>query len=144
MNEALKSDPNHADAHYNLGEALRAVGDRSGAVSHFRAVLRLKPDQIDALNNLAWLLGTDSNPGNRDPAEALRLAERACQQTTNQAPASLAALDAAYAGAGRFPEAIETARKACQLFLSAGETNLARKAQERLVLYQAGQPYREP
>jgi protein O-mannosyl-transferase len=144
LNEALKSDPNHADAHYNLGEALRAVGDRSGAVAQFRAVLRVKPDQVDALNNLAWLLATDSNPGNRDPAEGLRLAERACQQTTNQAPACLATLAAAYAGVGRFPEAIEAAKRACQLFLSADETNLARRAGEQLGFYQAGRPYREP
>ena len=50
-------------------------------------------------------------------------------------------LDAAYAEAGRFAEAIDTAQKGRALALAAGENELAEDARARLKLYQAGKPY---
>ena len=58
-----------------------------------------------------------------------------------QQPAALDVLAAAYASAGRFPDAVETAQKAEELAHTFPE--LARQIQERLNLYRENRPYRE-
>ena len=52
-------------------------------------------------------------------------------------------LAAAYAEAGRFPEAVTTAEKAERLATTAGLTAVAAKNRQLLELYRAGKPYRE-
>jgi hypothetical protein len=53
-------------------------------------------------------------------------------------------LAAAYAEAGRFDEAVAAGQKACALATELGETNLLKRNQELVILYQAHQPYHEP
>ena len=52
-------------------------------------------------------------------------------------------LAAAYAEAGRFPEAVRASRKAVDLASSRGQPELAKQMESRMRLYQAGQPYHE-
>jgi Flp pilus assembly protein TadD len=80
----------------------------------------------------------------RNGAEAVRLAERACELTQHRAPVLLGTLAAAYAEAGRFQEATETAEKARALALSVGQKQVAETNAKLLDLYRAGKPYREP
>ena len=80
---------------------------------------------MEALNNLAWLLATASDDKLRDGAEAARSRRTrlgACRRS--KACASPGTLAAAYAEAGRFPEAIATAEKAVQDETAAGETRI--------------------
>jgi hypothetical protein len=60
----------------------------------------------------------------------LQTAEQLCSATGFQQPAALDVLAAAYASAGRFPDAVETAQKAEELAHTFPE--LARQIQERL------------
>ena len=53
-------------------------------------------------------------------------------------------LAASYAEAGRFEEAVTTARKARELALAGGLKDLAQKNQQLIELFGARQPYREP
>jgi hypothetical protein len=53
-------------------------------------------------------------------------------------------LAAAYAEAGRYPEAVTTAEKAEQLATSARLKKIAEKNRQLLELYRAGKPYHEP
>ena len=53
-------------------------------------------------------------------------------------------LAAAYAEAGRFPEAVATAEMACGLATQAGDQALLARNQQLLDLYRAGKPYHEP
>jgi Flp pilus assembly protein TadD len=51
--EALRPDPEGAEAHYNLAAALRDKGDLDGAIREYREALRLNPNNPrvqDALN----------------------------------------------------------------------------------------------
>jgi serine/threonine protein kinase len=50
--EAIRLKPDNAEAHKNLGTALRARGDVVGAIAEFREAIRLKPDDTEALRNL--------------------------------------------------------------------------------------------
>jgi Flp pilus assembly protein TadD len=95
------------------------------------------------LNNLAWLLATCGDGSVRNGQRALELAERANRLAGGQDVRVLDTLAAAYAEAGRFEEAVRTVQAAIQLASATGRTESARRMQERLRLYQAGQPYRE-
>jgi hypothetical protein len=103
----------------------------------------LKPDYVEALNNVAWILATDREEAVRNGTEAVRLATRACELTGYKEAHVLGTLAAAYAEVGRFAEAVETAQKTCELALAAGKKETADTARARLKLYQAGKPYHE-
>ena len=99
---------------------------------------------LEALNDLAWFLATNEQAANRDGARAVRFAERACELTQYSQTIMVGTLAAAYAEAGRFPEAVATAEKACALAAAANDQTLLDKNRELLELYRAGKPYHEP
>jgi len=113
-------------------------------VAQYREALRLNPNLAGALNNLAWILATSSKAEFRDGMRAVQLAERACELTHYGQPLFIGTLAAAYAEAGRFPEAVTTAEKAAQLATNAGLKKVAEKNRQLLELYRAGKPYHEP
>jgi tetratricopeptide (TPR) repeat protein len=143
FHQAIQSNPNYAEAQYNLGNALAAQGRIEEAIAQYREALRLNPNLVGALNNLAWALAASPEAELRNGAEAVGLAERACELTHHGEPLFLGTLAAAYAEAGRFPEAVTTAEKAEQLATTAGLTAVAAKNRQLLELYRAGKPYHE-
>jgi len=80
----------------------------------------------------------------RNPAAALRLAQRASDLTRSRNPAVLDTLAAARAAGGDFARAVATAKEALALATAAGKARFAREIEGRLALYQAGQPFYEP
>jgi cytochrome c-type biogenesis protein CcmH/NrfG len=106
-------------------------------------VLRLQPDRLEALNNLAWILATDSNAELRDGAEAVRLAERACELASGRQTVFIGTLAAAYAESGQFEKAVTTAQRACDLALSLGQTNLFARNQKLVGQFKNREPCRE-
>jgi two-component SAPR family response regulator len=95
------------------------------------------------LNNLAWLLATCPDDVVRNGGEAVRLAEQACRLTAYKQVRTLGTLAAAYAEAGRFPEAVEMAQRAVGLAKAAGNRQLAAMGSQLLEVFRAGKPYRE-
>jgi Flp pilus assembly protein TadD len=73
----------------------------------------------------------------------VKLAERAIQLTGSRNPESLDTLGAAYAEAGRFPDAIETTRRALELATQQNQADLAESLSAKVKLYEAGKPYRD-
>ena len=144
FHKAIQINPNHPDAFFGFGIALTQSGRTKEAVAQYREALRLNPNLAGALNNLAWVLAASPDDELRHGAEAVRLAERACELTHYGEPLFIGTLAAAYAEAGRFPEAVTTEEKAEQLATAAGLTAVAAKERELLELYRAGKPYREP
>src|SRR5438128_2112560 len=49
--QALKTKPDHADAHSNMGAALVGQGKLAEAIEHYQQALRAKPDHADAHTN---------------------------------------------------------------------------------------------
>ena len=97
------------------------------AIEQYRIILQRNPDQLLALNNLAWLLATDDDSQWRNGTEAVRLAERACDLTHYQTPAFLGTLAAAYAEAGRFDDAVKTEEMVIALVNATGEKRYWKK-----------------
>lgn len=142
--EAIREEPDDARLRYLYAMALTMQGKARQAAGHYRDVLGLEPDNIEALNNLAWILAANPNAQVRSGSEAVGLAERACELTQHREPVLLGTLAAAYAEAGRFDDAAATAEKACTLATAAGQKEVADKNRELLELYRARKPYREP
>lgn len=140
---ALELDPKSHTAHNNYGSALAEQGRIHEAIRHYLIALRIKPKHKATLNNLAWDLSVhdfDQPPTHLDP---IALAGEACRLAGYRSPTFLDTLAAAYANAGRFPEAVETARKAVSEAIAMGQAGLARDIEGRLKLYLANRPYRE-
>ena len=142
--QALRARPDSAPAHYNLAVAMGQAGRWAEAIAHQKEAIRLSGDFVLAMNYLAWMLATQDDPNLRDGAQAVRLAERACQLTGDKEWTFLDTLAAAYAEAGRFPEAESTAQKALALVQSANQASAVADIQSRLALYRAGRAYRDP
>ena len=136
--QALQIEPGYAEASYNLGEALLKKGNADEAISLYQRALQTKPDYPAALNNLAWVLATCSQASLRDGNKAVELAQRANQLTGDANPVVLHTLAAAYAEAGRFPEAVKAAQHALQLAETQSNAALADAIRSQIKLYQAG------
>lgn len=141
--ETLRLAPDYPNAHNNLGLVLAEQGQTAQAIIEFREALRIEPDQPGVLGNLAWVLATSPEATLRDGAGAVILAERACALTGHQVPVLLDTLAAAYAEAGRFPEAVAMAEIAIVLARATGQTSVADEIQSRLELYRTTRPYRQ-
>jgi protein O-mannosyl-transferase len=139
----LRARPQDAHAHYALGEACLAEKRPQQAVASFKEAIRLAPDVPECLNALAWVYATCPQAEVRNGAEAVRIAERACQLTKRQKTAPLDTLAAAYAEAGRFDEALKTSEETLALALASHDSTSAETARQRLELYRAGKPYRD-
>jgi Flp pilus assembly protein TadD len=141
--EALRLHPD-AETRLQLATLFVQSGKPREAVAEYCQVLMAKPNQPEALNNVAWLLATCSDETVRNGAEAVRLAEHACRLSGNAQPRELGTLAAAYAEAGRFPQAVETAQKAVDAARAGGNEQLAAMGEQLLNLFRAGKPYHEP
>jgi len=140
--ESLREDPNQPQVHRSLGFIFHQQGNLERAIYHWNMALRLKPDWPEVLNNLAWILAAAEDTKFQNPGDAVRFAKKGCELTEYNRADFLDTLAVAYAAAGRFHQAIETAEKAIKLAEAAGEKKLAQEIQDRLELYKAGQPYR--
>jgi len=144
LQKALQIDPHNADIHNSAALVLAMTGRTKEAIRHFSEAARLKANWAPPLNSLAWLLATSPNITDAERAEAVSLAEHATELTQYDNPAALDTLAAAYAAAGQFEKAIETAQKAIKLATETGDEKTADQIKDRLALYEKGQPYHEP
>ncbi len=106
-------------------------------------MLKINPNDAGACNSLASIRATYPKGRFRDGAAAVTLARRAVKLSPND-PTALDTLAAAYAEAGRFPEAVRSAEQAIRLATIVGNRPLADQVRRRLELYRKGRPYRQP
>ena len=143
LNESLRINPKSALTHRYLGQVLERKGQIDQAVSHFEEALRLKPDWDELMNELAWILASSDKGAIRNPEKAVKLARRVCELTEYKKPECMDTLAVAYAAAGDFSKAIETAEKALELCRSSNQETLKKELESRLTLYKSGKPYIE-
>jgi protein O-mannosyl-transferase len=142
--KVLTINPNHAPAHNNLGNALAACGQLNESIAHYWKALEISPGNPNPCNSLAWILATCPEASRRSGTKAVEMAERAVKLSDGENPAILDTLAAAYAEAGRFPEAVETAQKASNQATRQNNKALAASIEVRRQLYEAKTPFREP
>jgi len=143
LSEAARINSTNAAVRLDLGTLLDRMGRPKEAVEQYHTALSLNPRMPVVLNNLAWILASNPDPGLRDGREAVRLAEQACELTDYKGPLLVGTLSVAYAEAGRFDEAIETAGKAEALARAAGNAVLAEKNKNMAELFRSRQPFHE-
>jgi Flp pilus assembly protein TadD len=143
LRELLQLKPD-TEARSQLAALLCQAGKLGEAVAEYRQVVASKPEQPEVLSNLAWLLATCPDSAVRNGTDAVRFAAQACRLTGYQRAQMVGTLAAAYAEAGRFPEAVAMAQKAIELARAGGNPQFAAANEQLLTLYRAGQPYHMP
>jgi tetratricopeptide (TPR) repeat protein len=141
--QAIKIKPDFAEAYNNRGVAYGHLGRWQEAIDAYRQAIKIKPDYVEALNNLAWFIATHPEIKNRQTNEAIRFAGRACQLANYKNPSFLCTLAAAYASAGMFNDAVDTANKALKLADATNQPQLKSIIQHHLSFYTQGKPYIE-
>jgi tetratricopeptide (TPR) repeat protein len=138
--DALQISPDYADARVNLGNAFMQKGSVGEAITQFRKALQLEPGEPNVQYSLAWLLATAPQAALRNGEEAVQLARQANERTGGKDPIFLHTLAAAFAEAGRFGDAVQSAQKALDLARAAGRPDLAARLNGELKRYEAGLP----
>jgi tetratricopeptide (TPR) repeat protein len=142
--KALQIMPDNESVHFNLARAFYQKGKVDQAIAQFQLALQIEPADLEAQNNLAWCLATCPQASLRNGDKAVQLARRANELAGGKNPVILGTLAAAFAEAGRFGDAVETAQRALHLAEAQSNTKLAGQLQFELKLYQAGSPFHIP
>jgi cytochrome c-type biogenesis protein CcmH/NrfG len=117
------------------------IGKHAEAVADYDAALKLKPDDSELLNNLAWVLATSPDDKVRDGKRATDLANQAAKDTDYKQAHILSTLAAGYAESGNFDKAREWSQKAVELGSDDADTNAQLK--KELASYKDNKPWRE-
>ena len=143
LRRALELNPSLANAQSDLGNLLLQKGLIDEAVAHYEAAVAIQPANATFLNNLAWVLATCPMPQVRNGPRAVELAQQSERLGSRWDPAILGTLAAAYAEAGRFPEALRTAQRA--LALATAQTNSAQVniLRSNIALFSANSPFHD-
>jgi tetratricopeptide (TPR) repeat protein len=128
-------EPTNEVAWFNLAAVQAAQGHWQEAARDFGKVTELKPNDADAHARRGAAL---AQAGQKD--QSIGEYERAAELTNHRQPQILAALDQAYAAAGRFAEAITTAQEAQAAAADLNQPALAQAAAQRLEKYRAAKP----
>jgi hypothetical protein len=133
----------YAEAELELARISADKHQLSEAIYLFQRVLELDTNSVPAMNYLAFLRATAPDPSLRNGPEAVRLAERACQQTQYKEVVPIRTLAAAYAEAGRFDDAVATAQKVLAMALAQGQKENAARDEQLLELYKSGRAFHQ-
>ncbi len=144
LRRANELRPHDSRPYKRLGALLSQLAHYEEAIAVLRVGLQNLPEDATLADRLAWMLATCPQDDLREADEALRLAMEVCRRTKNQVPQALDTQAAALANLGRFGEAIVVAEQARQVALAGNNQQLADQIRQRLELYQAAEPYRQP
>jgi hypothetical protein len=143
VREILDKNASSTEARHWLAALLAEQGQHQDAIREYRQVLQEDPKHIGTLNNLAYLLATDPDESLRNGKEAVTLASRAWELSSQRNPSILDTLAAAYAESGQFPQAVTAAKSAVAMALSDRNNQVADQIKSRLQWYEMGIPYRD-
>jgi tetratricopeptide (TPR) repeat protein len=115
-------------------------GDQASALHWFKRAAASGHKM--AINNLAWLYATSTNPSLRNGTQAVALMLPLLEGEPDS-PVFLDTLAAAYAESGDFATAIKTQQQAIGLLPQTLSSSIKQGYQQRLQFYQAAKPWRE-
>jgi Flp pilus assembly protein TadD len=137
LREAIRINPEDAEAHNNLGILLAGQGKYHEAEKAFREAIRINPDDAEAHNNLGILL-SDLGDGETDPEKKKQYyqeAEKEYREAIRINPDLAEAhsnLGILLKNQGRYAEARAELEKAAELYKEQGQYDRAELARELL------------
>jgi tetratricopeptide (TPR) repeat protein len=140
--EAIRRDPKSYESFRGRAEMLESKGEYGKAATDYSEAIRLNPRLESAYNALAWLRATCPDAKHRDGAKAVELATKLVDLSAGKVADHFDTLAAAHAEAGDFDKAVETQKRA--LALPGTADAVTRDYRERLKLYEAERPFRQP
>ena len=141
LRRAVELHPAAAKTRRMLAATLTLEGDVEEAIQQFGELARRDTMDLDALNNIAWIRATHPDPRRRDGAEAVRLAELARDRSKEPVAALYSTLAAAYAEAGRMPDAVRAGARAVELARAERDSAAATGYAQQLAGYREGHPF---
>jgi protein O-mannosyl-transferase len=141
LRHAVELEPTDDRVRRLLAVTLTNEDDVEAAIEQYRILVRRNPDDLDALNNIAWIRATHADPRHRDGAEAVQFAERAQTRSKEPVAALYSTLAAAYAEAGRFPEAVQAGVRATELARAERDSLAGVRFAQQLACYRSGRPF---
>jgi Flp pilus assembly protein TadD len=136
---AAQLSPQDRDSRINLIGVYLHLGRWADAVDVMRTTLRYEPDDDATRLRLAWTLATCTDANVRTPSAAIALVEP--MRARVPLPEVHDVLAAAYAAAGRFPEALTAADEAARL--AHGDAGFVQEILARKALYEKGKALHE-
>jgi tetratricopeptide (TPR) repeat protein len=134
--------PNDEEALAQVHQILVSLVKTPDGLQRLRDIVESAPDSPRMLDELAWLLATYPDSNVRDGAEAVRLAERACELTNRRDAALVATLAAAYAETGDFSRGVAAAEEALKRAQAIGDTDSVKLSENILMALRADLPFR--
>jgi tetratricopeptide (TPR) repeat protein len=134
--------PATPEGYRDLADMLAEGQQFAAAIHYYREAIRLNPGFDAVMNNLAMLRASCRQPEFRNGREAVQLAETACRLSGRRNSSYLGTLAAAYAEAGRFPEAVKTMQEALALSRASGAGDLIPIQTQMLQEFRAGRAFR--
>jgi tetratricopeptide (TPR) repeat protein len=138
---AASLDPSNADALVNRGRARHKLGMWELAAEDFREAIERDARSASAYQAAAWLMATCPDERYRNQKLGLHAAKKVVELAARDSLTArhLDTLAAALANAGQFEEARERLKQA----LKRATAEEAIEFQQRLALYEVGEPFRE-
>lgn len=136
---ALNAQPRDAALHHAMAQVMMSRGSIAKARFALATAVQLDTTEPSYLADLSLHLSEHPVETN-DLANALGLAEVACNLTSHRSPGALEALAAAHAASGRPGEALAAAQLARELALFAGDRQHAARLGRRIELLEKGLP----
>lgn len=142
IDELIKIDVRVADWFNIRGNLSYCLAQFGNALNDFDEAIRNDPNDAWGYNSSAWIRATCPDSDYRDGPKAVEAATRACELTEWLDGGYVQTLAAACAETGNFEMAVRFQGQALEHTAASAETR--QQMQQRLTLYEAKQPYREP
>lgn len=131
-----------SELYQSKGRSCIDYGRYEDAKRALETAVHLQPDDPTTLNDLAWMCATAQNKQVRNGRRAVSLALKACRLGNWTNAFAVDTLAAAYAESGHFDEAVRYEQLAIQTLRPEDRKDQLSGMQNRLQLYESGQPYR--
>jgi tetratricopeptide (TPR) repeat protein len=142
LRQAIRLMPSFPpDGYIQLAKALSQKDRFPEAIAVLKSGLNTNSPDPFVANAYAWLLATCPVPELRDAPQAIEIGEALAKATARKSSEPLDTLAAAYAEAGRFDDAVTTAREAIVLAQANHQSDLAQRIASRLARYEGKRPY---
>jgi tetratricopeptide (TPR) repeat protein len=139
--KATELAPDLAMARLAWSRAAYELGDLKSALEQLDEGLKLRPDDMNALNAKAWMLATCSDERLRNGKLAVEVALKLCEMMHFQEYTSCETLACAHAESGDFDQAVKWAQKSVEL---APDEETKKPIEEKITLFKSKRPYHVP